>query len=78
MNAPSNKPLDVAAVGVIASELRLPVSRVHDLARQLNIVPAVILNNVPHFARADREYIAAHVREMDRQRSSLSDRTQIQ
>lgn len=45
--------LNVYAVGRIANELRIPVQLVLRVAAELNIEPAITINDIAHFQRGD-------------------------
>jgi hypothetical protein len=61
MNAPKPS-FDVTAVGRAASELRVPVSQLLEIADRLGVAVAGRINGVVYFSVADVERIAQHVR----------------
>lgn len=63
MNQALSEPIDVSAVGIIAGELRCSVSSVRRFATELEIEPAMFINNIPHYTRGDIDRIAGLLRD---------------
>jgi hypothetical protein len=52
-----NATVEITSIGQAAAELQLPVAKIRSIARELGVQAAFVINDVPHFKRADLERI---------------------
>jgi hypothetical protein len=59
MNA--TEPVAITSLGKVCAELQRPITAIRRAADRLGIVPAIVINDVPHYAASDVERIAEHL-----------------